>query len=129
MPLAGLGLAIQWGGLALETRADCEKQAHKSAIKARKDKDTWLDKGLYSRTRHPNYLGEGMVHVGSLLCGLPAMNGALQVATAAAGSVGIILSLNAGAKKFDARAMAKYGKDKNYKAYATKSGSILPKLL
>jgi hypothetical protein len=56
------------------------KQAHKGAIKAdRKVKDTWLDKGIYSKTRHPNYLGEGMVHVGSFLCGLPAMNGAIQV--------------------------------------------------
>lgn len=61
-------------------RADHVKQAHKGAIKAdKKAKDTWLDKEVYSKTRHPNYLGEGMVHVGSLLCGLPAMNGALQV--------------------------------------------------
>jgi len=129
MPIAGAGLAIQWAGLALEARADHVKQAHKGAIKAdRKVKDTWLDKGIYSKTRHPNYLGEGMVHVGSFLCGLPAMNGAIQVAAAAVGAAGITVSLKAGAKKYDARSMAKYGRDKKYKEYVAKTGSILPKL-
>jgi hypothetical protein len=38
------------------------------------------------------------------------------------------VSLKAGAKKYDARAMAKYGRDKKYKEYVAKTGSILPKL-
>mmetsp|Transcript_5232 Transcript_5232/g.10194 ORF Transcript_5232/g.10194 Transcript_5232/m.10194 type:complete len:328 (+) Transcript_5232:35-1018(+) len=125
-PMVAAGLAIQWAGIAIETVSDNAKQSHKKQLLEAKKKDTWLETGLYSKTRHPNYLGEAMVHAGSLLAGAPAMTGVLQAAGAALGTAGISFSLLASVKKYDAIAEKKYGK--KYKEYMARTGGMLPKL-
>ena len=57
-------------GWIIEAVADQQKTAFKSSPAG---KSRWCDTGLYSRCRHPNYLGEVMFWVGTYAAGIPAM--------------------------------------------------------
>jgi len=128
--ITGLGLALQWGGLALEAVADHQKQAFKRELRAAGKPDTWCNTGLYSRIRHPNYLGEQLFWIGSALAGLPAMNSGVQLIAGGLGTAGILSTMRAAEAKLESKQRAKYGGIKRglgYKEYIDSTGSLLPK--
>eukprot|EP01095_Lingulamoeba_sp_RSL-Kostka_P003894 TRINITY_DN15012_c0_g1_i1.p1 TRINITY_DN15012_c0_g1~~TRINITY_DN15012_c0_g1_i1.p1 ORF type:complete len:302 (+),score=55.47 TRINITY_DN15012_c0_g1_i1:138-1043(+) len=57
-------------GLIIETYADAHKQYYKS-----KNKTHWCDVGLWSWTRHPNYFGEILLHIGMFISATPIFEG------------------------------------------------------
>ena len=62
--LSYFGLAVFLSGLIIEAVADNQKFVFSGDPK---NKDTWIDTGLWSISRHPNYLGEMMVWTGVYL--------------------------------------------------------------
>lgn len=70
-PLALAGLAIALLGLATEALSDSQLRAFRRTAGHGKVCDT----GLWSRSRHPNYLGEFLFWVGLALFALPAAFG------------------------------------------------------
>ena len=81
-----IGAVILVVGLVVEAIADSQKQKAKHTNGTR-----WIDTGLYSRTRHPNYLGEILVQLG-VIDAAKVTRSALQNAVSVATT---ILSTNA----------------------------------
>ena len=59
--LSWVGLAIFISGLLIESVADYQKRKFSSKSD---NKDKWINTGLWSMSRHPNYLGEMIVWTG-----------------------------------------------------------------
>ena len=59
-----LGLALYAGGLSLEIAADRQKAAWAREKREKKHDEDFLTRGLWGRSRHPNYFGEMMLWSG-----------------------------------------------------------------
>jgi steroid 5-alpha reductase family enzyme len=69
-PITGLqaaALTVTLAAIAIEATADRQLRAF---LRARRDPEAILDKGLWALCRHPNYLGEVLFWWGLYLCGL-----------------------------------------------------------
>lgn len=85
MPALGVadivGLALYVGGLSFEIAADREKSKWAREKKEKKHDEDFLAKGLWSKSRHPNYFGESTlwsgiaVAAGGVLCSNVGMVG------------------------------------------------------
>lgn len=59
-----LGLALYVGGLAFEAVADRQKSQWMKEKKEKKHSEEFLTRGLWSKSRHPNYFGESTLWTG-----------------------------------------------------------------
>lgn len=59
-----LGLALFVGGLGFEVAADRQKNAWVQEKKNKQHDEDFLTRGLWSRSRHPNYFGESTLWTG-----------------------------------------------------------------
>jgi len=59
-----LGLSLFVGGLAFEITADRQKNAWVQEKKQKKHDEDFLTRGLWSKSRHPNYFGESTLWTG-----------------------------------------------------------------
>lgn len=59
-----LGLALFAGGFGLEVIADRQKSAWLQEKREKKHDEAFLTRGLWGRSRHPNYFGEMMLWTG-----------------------------------------------------------------
>lgn len=89
-----LGLSLYMGGLTFEVAADRQKSRWMREKKEKKHSEEFLTRGLWSRSRHPNYFGEStlwtgiattaagilMNRAGQVGMGLPGQLGALMMA-------------------------------------------------
>eukprot|EP00929_Paragymnodinium_shiwhaense_P071771 TRINITY_DN36453_c0_g1_i1.p1 TRINITY_DN36453_c0_g1~~TRINITY_DN36453_c0_g1_i1.p1 ORF type:complete len:355 (+),score=48.42 TRINITY_DN36453_c0_g1_i1:136-1200(+) len=131
------GVVLQWVGVILSAAADVQKFSAK-----RRDPSRWVQTGLYSAIRHPNYTGELCVWAGIFLAGLPALASSGGVASAAATVLATIAfmamaaTVLRAAKSLDRRQEASYtlqGKDSAsfkrsvmYRVYANRTKSMCP---
>lgn len=59
-----IGLLLYTGGLAFEATADRQKSQWVAEKKAKKHSEDFLTRGLWSKSRHPNYFGESTLWTG-----------------------------------------------------------------
>ena len=59
-----LGLALYIGGLAFEATADSQKNQWVQEKREKKHEEDFLTRGLWSKSRHPNYFGESTLWTG-----------------------------------------------------------------
>lgn len=59
-----LGLALYIGGIAFEATADRQKSVWLKEKKEKKHSEEFLTRGLWSKSRHPNYFGESTLWTG-----------------------------------------------------------------
>ncbi len=84
-----IGLALYVGGLGFEITADRQKSAWVQEKKQKKHEEDFLTRGLWSKSRHPNYFGES-----TLWCGIATLAGGVlasnpgQVGMGLAGGIG-----------------------------------------
>lgn len=121
-----IGGVIWITGLLLETIADYQKYTF---INNPKNTGKWIQSGVWSISRHPNYLGEIMVWVGLYLfsvCSLTvpekliALVGPLFIA-------GLIIFVS-GIPLLEQYADKKWGDDPKYQAYKKRTGVLFPKI-
>ena len=116
-----IGLAVMACGVALEAAADLQKSAAK-----RKNSRRFVDTGLYSFVRCPNYLGELLLWLGMLLTGTTAMKGAGQWVLAILGFVLINWVMFSGARRLELRQDKNYGADPEYRKYVRTVPILIP---
>ncbi|MBQ8110542.1 MAG: DUF1295 domain-containing protein [Clostridia bacterium] len=116
-----IGLAVTACGIALEATADLQKSAAK-----RKNSRRFVDTGLYSFVRCPNYLGELMIWLGVLLGGVTALKGAGQWALAILGFASIVWVMFSGARRLEMRQDKNYGADPEYQKYVRTVPILIP---
>ena len=116
-----IGLVVTACGIALEATADLQKSVAK-----RKNSRRFVDTGLYSFVRCPNYLGELLIWLGVLLTGTTALRGAWQWALAILGFALIVWIMFSGARRLELRQDRNYGADPEYQKYVRTVPILIP---
>lgn len=116
-----VGMVLSLLGLVVESLADIQKNAAK-----RKDPHRFVDTGLFSIVRCPNYFGEMMFWTGVFLGGIPIYHGILQWLIALLGYIGIIYVMFSGARRLEMRQNRTYGRDREYQHYVRTTPIMIP---
>ncbi|WVR04173.1 hypothetical protein IAU60_001173 [Kwoniella sp. DSM 27419] len=123
-----LGLALWAGGLGLEVMADREKSTWRKAKDEKKHEEKFISSGLWSISRHPNYLGEVILQHGPPLLAL-----SLPLAATArwAGFVSpvfsyILLRYASGVPPLENSAEDKWGQDAGWRKYRESTSVLVP---
>ena len=116
-----VGLIVQAAGILLELAADLQKQQAKKANPQR-----FVDSGLYSVVRCPNYLGELVNWTGVFISGFGALASGLQWVCAIVGWLSIIYIMFGGARRRGMRQDRNYGEDPEYRHYCETVPILLP---
>ncbi len=120
-PLDALGLVVTAGAILIETIADEQLLAFR---KRAHPKETIMAEGLWSRCRHPNYLGELSFWWGIFLFGLAADPGSWAFG---AGALAItLLFVFISVPLLDARSLARRP---GYAAHVARVPALFPRLL
>ena len=84
-----LGLLLYAGGISFEIIADRQKSKWVAEKKAKKHSEEFLTRGLWSKSRHPNYFGESTLWTGIAVVAGGVLAGQVgQVGMGLAGGVG-----------------------------------------
>jgi steroid 5-alpha reductase family enzyme len=120
---AGLGLLIWIIGFAIEVLAD----AQKSAFKANPENEgKFINSGLWSWSRHPNYFGEIVLWTGVLIIALPVLSGWSWVALISPIFITILLTRISGIPMLEERADEKWGGQPDYETYKARTSVLVP---
>ncbi|KAL9620624.1 MAG: hypothetical protein Q9160_004878 [Pyrenula sp. 1 TL-2023] len=143
-----IGLLLYVGGLSFEVAADRQKNTWVQEKKQKKHEEQFLTKGLWSKSRHPNYFGESTLWTGiaTTAAGVLASNvgtagvGLLGTGTLAAKVVSLLMcgvspafvtflvlkvsGIPLSENKYDKR----YGDREDYKKWKRETPMFIPKL-
>lgn len=120
-----VGFLVWLFGFAIEVIADAQKSRF-SADPANKGK--FIQTGLWSRSRHPNYLGEIILWIGVLIIALPVLHGWQWVALISPLFVTFLLTRVSGIPLLEKKADAKWGGQEAYEAYKKRTPVLIPRL-
>ncbi len=118
-----LGLALWLAGFAFEVIADTQKSRFR-ADPANKDK--FITSGLWSISRHPNYLGEIALWAGIAIIALPALSGWQFATLISPVFVFFLLTRISGVNMLEQRGKKRWGSDPDYQAYLDTTPVLLP---
>lgn len=120
-----VGFLVWAFGFAIEVIADSQK----SRFSANSDnKGKFIQTGLWSRSRHPNYFGEIILWVGVAIIALPVLQGWQWVALISPVFVTLLLTRVSGIPLLEIKADKKWGGQEDYEAYKKKTPVLIPKL-
>ena len=120
-----IGLLMWLLGFSIEVIADNQK----SAFNANSDNQgKWIDSGLWSYSRHPNYLGEIMLWTGIACFGISCFSGLERVAWVSPIFIYLLLTKISGVPILDRRGLEKWGDQPEYHKYREETPTLLPRL-
>ncbi len=122
--VAGCCLAIV--GLLFEVIADHQKARFR---KNPEHKGRFIQTGLWSRCRHPNYFGEIVFWFGLALAASPAMSGAQHLAWLSPMFVYLLLTRLSGIPTLAKRGHQLWGGNPEYQAYLARTPKLVPKFM
>jgi len=120
-----IGFLVWVIGFGIEVVADAQKGRF-SADPANKGK--FIQTGLWSRSRHPNYFGEIMLWVGVAIIALPVLQGWQWVALISPVFVTLLLTRVSGVPLLEKKADTKWGGQEDYENYKKNTPVLIPKL-
>lgn len=121
----GIGLMVWIMGFGIEVMADSQKTAFNANPE---NEGRWIDEGLWSRSRHPNYLGEIMLWTGIAIFGVACFDGLEMVAWISPVFVYLLLTKVSGIPLLDRRSLAKWGDNPEYQNYRENTPALFPHL-
>ena len=121
----GIGLMGWIMGFGIEVVADSQKTAFNANPE---NEGKWIGEGLWSRSRHPNYLGEIMLWTGIAIFGVACFDGLEMVAWISPVFVYLLLTKVSGIPLLDRRSLAKWGDNPEYRNYREKTPALFPHL-
>lgn len=122
---AFLGLLVWIIGFGIEVIADTQKSRF-SANPANKGK--FIQTGLWSRSRHPNYFGEITLWVGVAVIALPVLQGWQWVAMISPVFVTLLITRVSGVPLLEKKADKKWGGQPDYETYKKTTPVLIPRL-
>jgi steroid 5-alpha reductase family enzyme len=122
--VALIGTIVWVIGFAIEVIADRQKSAFK-ADPANKGK--FINTGLWTKSRHPNYFGEIVLWVGVAIIALPVLQGWQWVALISPVFVTILLTRVSGVPMLERRADEKWGGQADYEKYKKETPVLIPR--
>lgn len=121
---AVVGFLIWVVGFTIEVVAD----AQKSRFSANPDnKGKFIQTGLWSRSRHPNYLGEIMLWIGVAVIAAPVFQDWQWIALISPVFVTFLLTRVSGVPLLEQKADKKWGGQKDYESYKKKTPVLIPR--
>ena len=121
----GLGLSIWILGFGIEAIADKQKTVFNTEPD---NQGKWIDSGLWSISRHPNYLGEILLWTGIAFFGISCFTGLERVAWISPIFIYLLLTKVSGIPILDKRALEKWGDDPEYQKYRENTPALIPRL-
>tara|TARA_B110001452_G_scaffold88423_2_gene72410 strand:+ start:15811 stop:16707 length:897 start_codon:yes stop_codon:yes gene_type:complete len=121
----GVGLLIWILGFGIEAVADYQKTVFNSESN---NQGKWIESGLWSYSRHPNYLGEILLWTGIAFFGISCFTGLERVAWVSPIFIYILLTKISGIPILDKRALEKWGDDIEYQKYRDNTPALIPRL-
>jgi len=119
-----IGFVVWAFGFGFEVLADTQK----SAFKANPENDgKFIDTGLWSWSRHPNYFGEIVLWIGVAIIALPVLRGWQLVALVSPVYVTVQLMLVSGVPILEKRADERWGGQEDYEAYKERTPVLIPR--
>ena len=125
--LGGYALAgsLVWAlGIGIEGIADHQKSLFR---KDPANKDRFIQSGLWSWSRHPNYFGEITLWVGVAIIAYPALYGWQWVTLISPLFVFLLLTRASGIPILEKRADEKWGGQADYEAYKARTSVLVPR--
>ncbi len=122
---AWVGLLVWVAGFVIEVVADAQKSRF-NADPANKGK--FIQSGLWSRSRHPNYFGEILLWLGVAIIALPVLQGWQWVALISPVFVTVLLTRVSGIPLLEQKADKKWGGQPGYEEYKQKTPVLIPRL-
>lgn len=121
---AGVGLLVWLLGFGIEVVADRQKSQFR---KIPENATKFIDVGLWSWSRHPNYFGEIVLWIGVAIIAFPALNGWQWLTLISPVFVTILLTRISGVPLLEARADEKWGGQADYEAYKARTPVLIPR--
>ena len=121
----GLGLSIWILGFGIEAIADKQKTVFNTEPN---NQGKWIDSGLWSYSRHPNYLGEILLWTGIAFFGISCFTGLERVAWVSPLFIYLLLTKVSGIPILDKRSLEKWGDDPEYQKYRENTPALIPRL-
>jgi len=118
-----IGLLVWMVGFGFESIADSQKSKFK-ADPANEGK--FIQTGLWSWSRHPNYFGEIVLWLGVAIIALPVLSGWQWVTMISPVFVFLLLTRISGVPMLEKRADEKWGGQPDYEAYKSRTSVLLP---
>ncbi len=122
---AVIGLLVWMFGFAFEVIADAQKSRF-NADPANQGK--FIQIGLWSRSRHPNYFGEIVLWIGIAIIALPVLQGWQWVALISPVFVTLLLTRVSGIPLLEAKADKKWGGQPDYEEYKKRTPVLIPRI-
>lgn len=122
---AVIGLLIWILGFVIEVASDLQKSRF-NANPANKGK--FINSGLWSRSRHPNYFGEITLWLGIAVMALPVLRGWQWIALISPLFVTLLLTKVSGIPLLEKKSDKKWGGQEDYEAYKKKTPVLIPKI-
>jgi steroid 5-alpha reductase family enzyme len=120
-----IGLLLWLLGFSIEVTADAQK-SHFNANPENKGK--FIQTGLWSRSRHPNYFGEIVLWLGVAVIALPVLQGWQWIALISPVFVTLLLTRISGIPLLEKKADQKWGDQADYEAYKKNTSVLIPRL-
>jgi len=122
---AVVGFLVWVFGFVIEVLADSQKSRFSAKPE---NKGKFIQTGLWSRSRHPNYFGEIVLWVGVAIIALPVLQGWQWVAMISPVFVTFLLTRVSGVPLLEKKAEKKWGGQEDYETYKKKTPVLIPKL-
>jgi steroid 5-alpha reductase family enzyme len=118
-----IGLSVWIIGFVIEIISDTQKSRFKNDIK---NKDQFINTGLWKISRHPNYVGEITLWLGITIISVPILSGWSWLGFISPIFVYIMLKYISGVRILEERADSKWANDKNYQKYKKNTPELFP---
>jgi len=120
-----VGFVIWLIGFLFEVIADYQKRQFR---KDPANKGKFIQSGLWSKSRHPNYFGEITLWLGVFIIAIPVLQGWQWVAIFSPIFVFLLLTRISGVPGLEAKANKKWGGQADYENYKANTPVLVPKL-
>lgn len=120
-----IGLLIWIFGFSFEVIADTQKSRF---VANPENKGRFIQTGLWSRSRHPNYFGEITLWFGVAIIALPVLQGWQWIALISPVFVTVLITKISGVPLLENKADKKWGGQADYEAYKKRTPVLIPRL-
>lgn len=119
-----IGFLVWFFGFTIEVVADSQKRRFSANPE---NKGKFIQTGLWSRSRHPNYFGEIVLWIGVAVIALPVLQGWQWIALISPLFVTLLITRVSGIPLLENKADNKWGGQEDYEAYKKRTPVLIPR--